>query len=83
MKRVSLIAMLLLGGTLNPHADNDVHDNITGQPRGHDVLRADTDYGSQMPGAPQIGGITGSSCSNFKSVWATLPCKASRDDHPA
>jgi hypothetical protein len=47
--------MLLLGGTLNAHADNAVYDNITRHPRGDDVLQADTDDGSQMLGAPQSG----------------------------
>jgi hypothetical protein len=55
MKRVSLIAMLLLGGTLNAYADNDIYDNIARHPRGNDVLRADTDYCSRMLGAPQNG----------------------------
>jgi hypothetical protein len=30
--------MLLLGGTLNAPADNDVYDDITRHPRGDDVL---------------------------------------------
>jgi hypothetical protein len=34
MKRLSLIAMLLLGGTLNARADNDIYGNITKHPRG-------------------------------------------------
>jgi hypothetical protein len=55
MKRLSLIAMLLLGGTLNAYADNVIYDNITKHPRGDDVLQADTSYCSQMPGAPQSG----------------------------
>jgi hypothetical protein len=39
MKRLSLIAMLPLGGTLNAYADNDFYDNITKYPRGNDVLQ--------------------------------------------
>jgi hypothetical protein len=54
MKR-SLIAVLLVGGTLNAHADNDVYDNITRHPRGDDVLQVDTDDCSRMLGAPQSG----------------------------
>jgi hypothetical protein len=34
MKRLSLIAMLLPGGTLNAYADNDIYDNIAKHPRG-------------------------------------------------
>jgi hypothetical protein len=55
MKRINLIAMLLLDGTLNAYADNDVYDNITKHPRGDDVLQADTDYCSRMLGALQSG----------------------------
>ena len=55
MKRLSLIAMLLLGGTLNAYADNVIYDNITKHPRGDDVLQADTSYCSQGLGAPQSG----------------------------
>jgi hypothetical protein len=50
-----LIAMPLLGGTLNAPADNDIYDNVTRHPRGDDVLQADIDYCSQMLGAPQSG----------------------------
>jgi hypothetical protein len=55
MKRLSLIAMLLLGGTLNAHADNDVYDNITKRLRGDDVLQVDTDDCSRTLGAPRSG----------------------------
>jgi hypothetical protein len=55
MKCINLIAMLLLDGTLNAYADNDVYDNITKHPRGDDVLQADTDYCSRMLGALQSG----------------------------
>src|SRR6266852_6450366 len=63
-KRLSLIAMLLLGGTLNAHADNDVYDNITKHLRGDDVLQVDTDDCSRMLGAPQSGTPTSQSYKN-------------------
>jgi hypothetical protein len=55
MKRLSLIAMLLLGGVLNAHADNDIYTNTMKQARGDDALQADTNYCSQTFGAPQNG----------------------------
>jgi hypothetical protein len=55
MKRLSLIAVLLLGGVLNAHADNDVYHTTTKHPRGDEALQADTSYCSQMLGAPQNG----------------------------
>jgi hypothetical protein len=58
-KRSGLIAMLLVGGALNAHVDNDVHDNTSTRPCGE----ADISYCCRSP----IGGITGSSCSNFEA----------------
>ncbi len=55
MKRLSLAALLLLGGALSAHADNDVYNNTTRHRRGDDVLQADTNYCSQLLGAPQSG----------------------------
>jgi hypothetical protein len=55
MKRLGLIALLLLGGALNAYADNDVYRDTSRRPRGDDVLQADTSYCSQMLGAPQNG----------------------------
>jgi hypothetical protein len=55
MKRLGLVAMLLLSGTLNAYADNDIYNNITKHPRSDDVLQTDTSYCSQMLGAPQSG----------------------------
>jgi hypothetical protein len=51
--------MLLVGGALNAHVDNDVHDNTSTRPCGE----ADISYCCRSP----IGGITGSSCSNFEA----------------
>ena len=55
MKRLTLVALLLLGGVLNAYADNDVYNNITKHPRSDEVLQADTSYCSQPLGAPQSG----------------------------
>jgi hypothetical protein len=55
MKRLALVTLLLLGGALSAHADNDVYDNVTKHERGDDALQADTGYCSQMLGAPQNG----------------------------
>jgi hypothetical protein len=55
MRRLSLIAMLMLGTALSAHADNAIYDNITRHPRSNDVLQADTSTCSQMLGAPQNG----------------------------
>ena len=55
MKRLSLIAMLLLGGAINADADNDVYNNALKQPRGDDALHADTAMCDAQFGAPQNG----------------------------
>jgi hypothetical protein len=55
MKRLSLVTLLLLGGVLNAHADNDVYTNISKQRRGDDALQVDTSSCSQALGAPQDG----------------------------
>jgi hypothetical protein len=58
MKRLSLIAVLLLGSALNAHADNDIYNNTLKQARGDDALQADTAYCSQTQGAPRNGTAT-------------------------
>jgi hypothetical protein len=55
MKRLSLIAMLLLGSAINAHADNDVYNNALKQPRGDDALHADTAICDAQFGAPRNG----------------------------
>ena len=42
MKRLGLIAMLLVGTVPNAYADNDIYNNVTKHRRGDDVLQADT-----------------------------------------
>jgi hypothetical protein len=55
MKRLSLVALLLLGGALNAYADNDVYNNVIKHRRSDGVLQADTSACSQELGAPQSG----------------------------
>jgi hypothetical protein len=58
MGRLSLIAVLLLGGVLSAHADNDIYNNILKQRRGDDALQADSAICDAQLGAPQNGTIT-------------------------
>ena len=58
MKRLGLIAILLLGGAIHAHADNDVYTNILKQRRGGDALHADTAICDGQFGAPQNGVVT-------------------------
>jgi hypothetical protein len=58
MKRLALIAVLLLGGALNAHADNDIYDNTMKQARDDDALHADTAVCDLQLGAPQNGVAT-------------------------
>ncbi|MEO6842445.1 MAG: hypothetical protein ABI192_16995 [Bradyrhizobium sp.] len=58
MKRLALITLLLLGGAVGAHADNDVYNNTMKHARGNDALQVDTDTCSQMFGAPQNGTVT-------------------------
>jgi hypothetical protein len=55
MKRLGLIAVLLLAGVLNAHADNDIYANTIKQARGDDALHADNAVCDQQLGAPQNG----------------------------
>jgi hypothetical protein len=56
MKRLVLIASLLLGGGLAAHADTSHYTNLLKQPRGDDVLHADAQYCSQRIG-PDLNGV--------------------------
>jgi hypothetical protein len=55
MKRLALIAVLLLGGALNAQADNDIYADTMKQARDDDALHADTAVCDQQFGAPQNG----------------------------
>jgi hypothetical protein len=55
MKRIALVVLLLLGGGLSAQADNDIYTNGSRQARNDGALQADTNYCSQMLGAPQNG----------------------------
>lgn len=54
-RRLTLVALLLAGGVVSAQADHDVYTNTTKYARNDDVLQADTDYCTQMLGAPQNG----------------------------
>ena len=58
MKRLALIALLMLGGAMSAHADNDIYHNILKQPRGDDALHADSAICDAQFGAPQNGTAT-------------------------
>jgi hypothetical protein len=58
IKNLGLVAVSLLGGVLNAHADNDIYTNALKQARGNDALHVDTETCSQMLGAPQNGTVT-------------------------
>ena len=55
MKRLGLIAVLLLGGALSAHADNDIYYNTLKQARGDDALHVDTAACDWQFGTPQNG----------------------------
>jgi hypothetical protein len=58
MKRLVLVAVLLLGGALNAQADNDIYNNTLKQVRGDDALHADNAICDAQFGAPQNGVAT-------------------------
>jgi hypothetical protein len=58
MKRLALIALLMLGGAMSAHADNAIYNNILKQPRGDDALHADSAMCDAQFSAPQNGTAT-------------------------
>jgi hypothetical protein len=58
MKRIALIAVLLLGIAVGAKADHDVYSSTSGRPRGDAVLQADTSACTMMLGAPLNGAPT-------------------------
>jgi hypothetical protein len=55
MKRLALMAVILLGSVLSAQADNDVYNNTLKQPRGDDALHADNAICDAQFGAAQNG----------------------------
>jgi hypothetical protein len=60
MKRLALIAVLLLGGALATQADTTHYTNLLEQPRGDDALSADASYCDQRVGRDRNGVPTSS-----------------------
>jgi hypothetical protein len=58
MKRLALIAVLLLGSALSAQADSDIYNNTLKMARGDDALQADTETCNDQLGAPQNGTVT-------------------------
>ena len=58
MKRLTLIALLLLGGALAAQADTTHYTNLLKQPRGDDALSADASYCDQRVGSDRNGVAT-------------------------
>jgi hypothetical protein len=55
MKRLVLVAVLLLGAGLSAHADNVTYNNILKQPRGDDQLHEDGYYCDSLVGPDRNG----------------------------
>lgn len=58
MKRLGLIAVLLIGRAVSAHADTDIWNNILKQRRGDDALNVDSASCDAQFGAPQNGTAT-------------------------
>ena len=58
MKRIVLVAAVLLGGMAAAHADKDIYNNTQKVPRGDFELHADTAACDQQYGAPKNGAVT-------------------------
>jgi hypothetical protein len=93
MKRLGLVAMLLLASALSAHADSDVYNNITRHPRGDEALQLDTSACSLMLGAPQNGiptskayrtacwlaaGASAMRCANVRRRRTCIPIRTTR-----
>ena len=58
MKRLGLIAALLIGSAISAHADTDIWTNVLKQRRGDDALHVDGALCDAQFGAPQNGTAT-------------------------
>ena len=58
MKRLGLIAALLIGSAIPAHADTDIWNNMLKQQRGDDALHVDSAFCDAQLGAPQNGTAT-------------------------
>ena len=70
-----LVTLLLLGGALGAHADNDTYTNMKKHARGDDVLHADVDSCAQRLGRPKNGVPTSRA---FKRCMLTYGWRFSR-----
>jgi hypothetical protein len=55
VKRLALIAALLIGSAISAHADTNVWTNVLKQKRGHDALDIDSSFCDAQLGAPKNG----------------------------
>jgi hypothetical protein len=55
MRHAIIVALALIGGVLNAHADNDVYNNTTKYARSDAELHAATESCAQQFGAPDNG----------------------------
>ena len=55
MKRLALIATLLIGSAISAHADTNIWTNVLKQKRGDDALNVDISSCDAQLGAPQDG----------------------------
>ena len=55
LRRLSLVALLLVGSVAAAHADEDIYTNMSKHKRGEDALHVDTAFCDAQFGAPQNG----------------------------
>ena len=80
MKRIALIAALLLGGIAAAQADNDIYNNTRKVDRGDFELHADTSACDQEYGAPKNGTVTSRAykrCMLLRVGGSPTPCARS------